>query len=206
MSTVSENMLTYLSQHDDCLNAMAYTLACRREALPFRSFAIASSKDIGAAAATVAPPIKAAAASPDLVMIFTGQGAQCSMMGAALLQSSEFRRDLEELDAILQSCAKPPAWSIIEELSKTSENSRVYDAELSQPLCAAVQLGLVEDMKRKHVRPSTVIEHSSGEIAAAYAAEALSKREAILIAYYRGLVSLGRTRTGGMAAIGLSAS
>lgn len=54
------------------------------------------------------------------------------------------------------------------------------------------------------VVPVAVVGHSSGEIAAAYAAGYLSMQEAIIIAYYRGHVteqSLG----GGMAAIGLGA-
>ena len=47
--------------------------------------------------------------------------------------------------------------------------------------------------------------HSSGEIAAAYASGALTASEAILVAYYRGLATLGlgKIHRGGMAAIGL---
>ena len=48
--------------------------------------------------------------------------------------------------------------------------------------------------------------HSSGEIAAAYAAGYLSMGEAIVIAYYRGRVMTKQTRQGAMAAIGLGAN
>ena len=50
-----------------------------------------------------------------------------------------------------------------------------------------------------------MVGHSSGEIAAAYACETITAAEAILIAYYRGLATLGlgKTHPGGMAAIGL---
>ena len=51
--------------------------------------------------------------------------------------------------------------------------------------------------------PSAVVGHSSGEIAAAYAAGALSKESALIAAYYRGFVCNRWTKAGGMAAIGL---
>jgi acyl transferase domain-containing protein len=57
------------------------------------------------------------------------------------------------------------------------------------------------------IRPACVVGHSSGEIAAAYAAGALTAEEAIVVAYYRGQVADQVSRShhrGGMAAVGLS--
>ena len=51
-----------------------------------------------------------------------------------------------------------------------------------------------------------VVGHSSGEIAAAYAARALSFREALIISYYRGYVAKQASSSGGMAAVGLGAT
>lgn len=45
--------------------------------------------------------------------------------------------------------------------------------------------------------------HSSGEIAAAYAAGAISFEAAIIAAYYRGFVTTQQTLEGAMAAVGL---
>jgi acyl transferase domain-containing protein len=45
--------------------------------------------------------------------------------------------------------------------------------------------------------------HSSGEIAAAYAAGALGMKEALLVSYYRGLATSELRRPGAMGAIGL---
>lgn len=53
------------------------------------------------------------------------------------------------------------------------------------------------------ISPSGVIGHSSGEIAAAYAARALLMKEAIVAAYFRGLIMKHHTRSGAMAAIGM---
>lgn len=44
---------------------------------------------------------------------------------------------------------------------------------------------------------------SSGELAAAYASGAITSAEAIIGAYYRGLVTKQQTCSGGMAAVGL---
>jgi acyl transferase domain-containing protein len=59
-----------------------------------------------------------------------------------------------------------------------------------------------------NVQPSAVTGHSSGEIAAAYACNAITAKEAILIGYHRGQSTkgLGKIHSGGMAAIGLGRS
>lgn len=46
--------------------------------------------------------------------------------------------------------------------------------------------------------------HSSGELAAAYAAGALNARDAIVAAFYRGQVCKTAKKIGGMAAVGLN--
>ena len=53
------------------------------------------------------------------------------------------------------------------------------------------------------IRPASVIGHSCGEIAAAYAAGAFDMGTAIIISYYRGQV-VKSSKEGAMAAIGLS--
>lgn len=53
------------------------------------------------------------------------------------------------------------------------------------------------------LRPDTVVGHSSGEIAAAYAAGALTARSAIIAAFLRGIIAKDITRSGAMAAIAL---
>jgi acyl transferase domain-containing protein len=76
-------------------------------------------------------------------------------------------------------------------------------AELSQPLCTAVQIAVVDLLASWGVSPSAVVGHSSGEIAAAYAAGSLSKEDALIVAFYRGFVCKNPTKAGGMAAVGL---
>ena len=80
---------------------------------------------------------------------------------------------------------------------------RLSQAELSQPLCTALQIAIVDLLASWGVSPSAVVGHSSGEIAAAYAAGAISKESALVAAYYRGFVCQNSTEGGGMAVIGL---
>lgn len=109
-------------------------------------------------------------------------------MGQVLIsQSLLFKAVLRECEQVLASLPDKPAWSIIEELSRPGEVSSVYQSAYSQPLCTALQLALVVLWKSWGLVPHAVLGHSSGEIAAAYAAGFLSLRDAIVIAYYRGL-------------------
>jgi acyl transferase domain-containing protein len=87
---------------------------------------------------------------------------------------------------------------------KPLETSQIHKSSLSQPLCTALQVALYNKFVALGVVPMAVVGHSSGEIAAAYAAGYVSMEEAIIIAYYRGYItrhSLG----GGMAVVGLGA-
>lgn len=76
-------------------------------------------------------------------------------------------------------------------------------AEFSQPLCTAIQVALVDLLATWSITPSAVVGHSSGELAAAYAAGVLTSADAIIAAFYRGHVCKTAKKTGGMAAIGL---
>jgi acyl transferase domain-containing protein len=91
----------------------------------------------------------------------------------------------------------------LDELLKPESASFLEKAEFSQPICTALQVALVNLLSTWRIRPSAVVGHSSGEIAAAYAAGSLTIEEAITVAYYRGLVTKQQKRRGGMAAIGL---
>ncbi len=90
-----------------------------------------------------------------------------------------------------------------EELVKPPEESRVHEARIFSTPVRGNQIALVNSLQHAEIYPDVVIGHSSGEIAAAYAVGALSLREAMTIAYYRGLATKDLPSTGGMAAIGL---
>ncbi|KAI1864640.1 hypothetical protein JX265_008364 [Neoarthrinium moseri] len=185
----------------DRLHDLAYTLANRREHLPHRSFKVVGTTDI--------PPSqgrKIPGQSMSLVMVFTGQGAQWPRMGRELLLRDDliFQETIRTLDRHLEAIPEPPQWTIEAELQKSAKTSRVQKAELSQPLCTAVQIGLVDLLAAIGIEPAAVVGHSSGELAAAYASGALTAKEAIIGAYQRGQAAKLQNRKGAMAAVGLS--
>ncbi|RDW67402.1 type I polyketide synthase [Aspergillus mulundensis] len=122
---------------------------------------------------------------PRIALIFSGQGAQYAEMGRDLLKSyPSFVRSLER--ARQQLSRLGCTWDLLSELCRPKADSRVNEPAFSQPMCTAIQLALVDLLNEFGVSPSAVLGHSSGEIGAAYAAGALSFRDAITVAYYRG--------------------
>jgi acyl transferase domain-containing protein len=132
-------------------------------------------------------------------------------MGKILLEQSPlFKAVLLECERVLSGLPDKPTWSIIDELLKSGDDSNIYQSCFSQPLCTALQLGLVALWRSWGLAPSAVVGHSSGEIAAAYAAGYISLRDSMVIAYYRGLclasvaaASPAKKPNGAMCAVGL---
>ncbi|KAF6813125.1 polyketide synthase [Colletotrichum sojae] len=195
------NNQTYIREHPKSLDDVAYTLSCRRTHLPHRAFSVFED----GAELNTSPFAKAPTSAADLVLVFTGQGAQWAQMGAELLQSSPvFARSIAQMDKALSLLSDGPSWTISEELLRPAESSDLHKAYLSQPVCTAVQVALVDALRvAAGVEPFAVVGHSSGEMAAAYASGKLAAREVIVAAYYRGVVSGEVTRPGAMAAVGM---
>ncbi|KAL1639402.1 Type I Iterative PKS [Diplodia intermedia] len=140
--------------------------------------------------------------------IFTGQGAQWAGMGSALIEHCQlFRETINRCEASLAALPDPPPWSLKAELL-ANDLSRISQAAFSQPLCTALQLAMVDVAAAAGVGFSAVVGHSSGEIAAAYAAGILSVSDAMAIAYYRGfhakLAEGEGGKKGGMMAVGMT--
>lgn len=195
---------------------LALSLSVRRSMHRYRSFAIGEDaaslmKDL-AEPRPVAGWTRALEERPRIGFVFTGQGAQWNAMGRQLLeQCALFRQTIERCDEVLRALPDAPDWTCVGELLKSAEASRLSQSRFSQPLCAALQLGLVDLLKAWGIEPSAVVGHSSGEVVAAYAAGALSFENTIICAYYRGLYMSKGTGTaasarGAMMAVGMSES
>lgn len=128
-------------------------------------------------------------------------------MGRELMKEySEFNESLNSMDRVLQSLEHAPKWTITDTLSNVDDKDILAKPEFSQPICTALQIALVDFLAAWQVTPAAVIGHSSGEIAAAYAAGALSMREAVIVAFYRGYVCSKTQKRGAMAAVGLGSN
>lgn len=196
-----ENHASYLASHPGSLNDISYTLSSRRQTHTHKGFCVASEGESFELSRITKPE-----ETPNVIFAFTGQGAQFAGMGHELiLQEPSFAASIKALDEILASLPEPPSWTLQDEILKPKSKSRLSEAEFSQPCCTAIQVALVDILTKWGVKPAGVVGHSSGEIGAAYAAGALTASEAIVVAYYRGLatVGLGKLHRGGMAAIGL---
>lgn len=108
-------------------------------------------------------------------------------MGQALLEHSKlFSRIVDECDSVLGALSDGPEWKLREILAGLDDSNLIDTPAISQTTCTVLQLGLVEVWASWGVKPQLVVGHSSGEIAACYAAGVYSLRDALLIAYYRG--------------------
>ncbi|KAL4915858.1 hypothetical protein BDW62DRAFT_203310 [Aspergillus aurantiobrunneus] len=173
---------------DAVLARLAYTLS-KQSVHAFRAVFVASDLDglIGQLNAASHSPVprQEKMGQSRIALVFSGQGAQYAEMGRDLLKSyPSFVRSLEGARQQLARLGCP--WDLLSELCRPKADSRVNEPAFSQPLCTAIQLALVDLLNEFGVVPSAVLGHSSGEIAAAYAAGAVSFKDAITIAYYRG--------------------
>ncbi|PKX95178.1 putative polyketide synthase [Aspergillus novofumigatus IBT 16806] len=193
-----EALKAYIDTSSVCPSDLAHTLALKREHMVHRAFAILDSNG------QVSSFERLKSGCPQVTFVLTGQGAQWPGMGRELfLESERFRQAIKMLDRVLQSLENPPKWTIEGELQQCNDPDRFKEADVAQTLCAAVQIGVVNILREWGVKPSSVIGHSSGEIAAAYASGAVPAEVAIRIAYLRGQTIMSSRSNGAMAAVGL---
>jgi NADPH:quinone reductase-like Zn-dependent oxidoreductase/malonyl CoA-acyl carrier protein transacylase len=207
LSQVAKNIVIYLEQRPEIFQKdlpanLAYTLGQRRSLLQWRVAipALNSFELIEAINGEKFTPGKETE-QLRIGFIFTGQGAQWHAMGRELYeQYPTFSSSIHRADQCLVE--NGAEWSLIgkdsdlfhrqladffvDELDKDAKDSRVSEAHISQPSCTAIQLALVDLLRSWGVRPTAVAGHSSGEIAAAYAAEIIDFESAMTIAYHRG--------------------
>ncbi|KAK4183666.1 putative polyketide synthase [Podospora australis] len=206
----------WLEQHAELYQTtmprnLSYTLCQRRSHLPWRVSVVAGMcSDVATSLNShEVDPVRASSEPPKLAFVFTGQGAQWWGMGRELLQTHPlFGNAIQRADKALKDIGAD--FSIYEELTRDKKTSKVAMAHISQPICSAVQLALVDLLRSFGIRPSAVTGHSSGEIGAAYAAGALDFESAMAAAYYRGqvIIELKNTHTelkGSMMAVGSGA-
>ncbi|TGO26315.1 hypothetical protein BPAE_0062g00360 [Botrytis paeoniae] len=204
---MSDLYINFIREEQPCIDDLAHTQAVRRNHFQWRSFIVTRQYDSTMFEAL--EPIKPIRANKEqrIAFIFTGQGAQCLGMGRELISFQTFKDSLKDSDRCLNSLGCP--WSIQEKIEESHHNFLIDNPEYSQPLTTCLQIALVDLLKSFGIIPSSVIGHSSGEIAAAYAAGALSRSSAVKVSYYRGIVSskLATLRNDmGMMAVGLSKS
>jgi len=207
----------HLKTHPDIkLVDLAYTLS-RRGNFPFRaSFSTISTAQLSKKlrhSTDLANTSRVRAISEKLPLrilgIFNGQGAQWPTMGKELYQNCNLFRDaISQMQQSLDDLPDGPEWSLADQLCAPPARSNVQEPAVSQPLCTALQIALTKLLRAAGITFSGIVSHSSGEVAAAYAAGYLSMSNAIRVSYLRGkytnLAKGSDGLPGKMIAVGLS--
>ncbi|KAI1176151.1 hypothetical protein F4777DRAFT_578200 [Nemania sp. FL0916] len=203
---LSDKKLSGLQEEAEFLTNLAYTLDRRRTLFSYAStFVAASVPELITALENPKhrKPQRSCVEQPRIGFVFTGQGAQWYAMGRELIETYPvYKASLLEADGYLQEFGSD--WSLLEELLRDEKTSRVGQLAISTPLCVALQISLVRLLEHWGISPAGVSSHSSGEIAAAYAAGALTYRSAMAIGYCRvESAPTATAATGGMMAVGV---
>ncbi|KAJ4011786.1 hypothetical protein NW752_004187 [Fusarium irregulare] len=199
---------THVSNNKVLLDRLAYTLDQRRSRFTWNTAVVGKTKaELISALDPAIVPLARSDSTPRLGFVFTGQGAQWHAMGRELIVSyPAFRESILQGELILKDLGC--TWSATEELLRDTQTTRVNQVMLSLPLCCLVQMALVRLLRSWGIHPTAVTGHSSGEVGAAFAANALNMREALAVVWSRGTLTeefqRKIQRKGGMLAAGLS--
>ncbi|KAI0521004.1 polyketide synthase [Xylaria bambusicola] len=194
LKSLIEQTMQIVAESGDGVNFMkdlAYTLSKGRDTLQHRGYLLATwNENITryAVSADEKTTVEETKGLP-FAFVFGGQGSQYPGMAKdLLLHNAPFRESIRKLDQILKTIPAlyRPSWTLEQTILDDPQVSRINEASRSQPVCTAIQIGLIDLLRSWNVQPKYVVGHSSGEIAAAYAADFLDPKQAILAAYFRG--------------------
>ncbi|MEU6112928.1 SDR family NAD(P)-dependent oxidoreductase, partial [Streptomyces albidoflavus] len=185
---------------------VGFSLATTRTALEHRAVVVGASREAlveglsavaeGRSAAGV---VEGVAGEPGrIAFVFPGQGSQWQGMALELLDSSPvFAARMAECGEALSAFTD---WSLDDALHGRVDVERV---DVVQPLLFAVMVSLAAVWEDWGIRPSAVIGHSQGEIAAACVAGALSLEDAARVAALRSRAIVALAGKGGMVSVPL---
>ncbi|TAM03956.1 MAG: type I polyketide synthase, partial [Paraburkholderia sp.] len=136
-----------------------------------------------------------------VALVFSGNGAQWAGMGQQLLaQDATFGAAVAEVDALWCADGSPSLTAV---LSAGVEDEMIAATEHAQPLLFAIQVGIVRAIEARGVAFCASVGHSVGEVAAAWAAGALTLQDAVRVVKTRSRAQATTRGTGRMAAAGI---
>ncbi|MFF5538292.1 type I polyketide synthase [Streptomyces cinerochromogenes] len=188
---------------------VGHSLASTRAALEHRAVVIGADRreltDALDALLTGSTPdgVVRGVAAPDAerVFVFPGQGAQWPRMAVELLDTSPvFAERMRECAAAL---GRVVDWSLLDVLRGVPGAPTLERVDVVQPALFAMMVSLARLWESFGVRPTAVVGHSQGEIAAACVAGALSLEDAARIVALRSRSLVSLAGRGGMVSVSL---
>ncbi|MFC9331984.1 SDR family NAD(P)-dependent oxidoreductase, partial [Kitasatospora sp. NPDC057015] len=137
------------------------------------------------------------------VFVFPGQGSQWPEMGRHLLATEPVFA--AHVAACTEAFAEHADWNLTDLLTEP-DPALLERVDVIQPVLFAVMTGLAELWRHHGIVPDAVVGHSQGEIAAAYAAGALTLQDAARTVILRAQAITALAGTGGMASVPLPAA
>ncbi|MBV9969726.1 MAG: acyltransferase domain-containing protein, partial [Xanthobacteraceae bacterium] len=134
-----------------------------------------------------------------IAFVYSGNGSQWAGMGIAAYGNNEaFRSHFEQVDAQFKQIA---GWSLRDAMFSDKLEEMLPTTKIAQPLIFAVQSAATVAMAARGLRPSVVLGHSVGEVAAAEAAGIFDLRTAVEVIYSRSARQEATRGTGRMMAV-----
>ncbi|MER7638423.1 type I polyketide synthase [Streptomyces sp. NPDC126522] len=191
------------------LTDLAWSLANHRAVLAHRAVVLAEGHDdalagLDALAAGEETPgvITGAPTGDHAVFVFPGQGSQWIGMASELLGRSEvFRDTFADCERVFADLV---GWSVTDAMAGTPGAPSLEQLDVVQPVLFSVMVALARTWQAAGVRPSAVVGHSQGEIAAAYIAGALSLEDAARVVALRSRLIVDVVGLGAMAGVSKS--
>ncbi|MET7766652.1 type I polyketide synthase [Streptomyces sp. NPDC005393] len=191
---------------------VGWSLATTRSVFDYRAVVVGESRDelmaaVEALAAgethsgVIHPGAAAAAGDLGPVLVFPGQGSQWAGMGAGLLDASPvFAARVAECE---QALAPYVDWSLTDVLRGAEGAADLGRVDVVQPVLWAVMVSLAAVWAGHGVKPTAVVGHSQGEIAAAVVAGALSLEDGAKVVALRSRALRRLAGGGAMASLGV---
>jgi acyl transferase domain-containing protein/acyl carrier protein len=194
---------------DLAVGDVGYSLATSRSVFEHRAVVLGHDRKTllgGLGALVGAEPARTvvegvALAGVEPVFMFPGQGSQWSGMTLELLD--RWPVFAERMQACGEALAPFVSWSLESVLRGEPDAPALERVDVVQPVLFAVMVSLAALWRSCGVRPSGVVGHSQGEIAAAHVAGGLSLQDAARIVAVRGRALAGLSGLGAMVSIAL---
>ncbi|MEU4774945.1 type I polyketide synthase, partial [Micromonospora sp. NPDC023644] len=208
----TRDLLDHLETVDDGeLADVSWSLAATRASHDHRAVVFAADRDDLTAAldALVAgrPTAQTVTRAPgtpgEVAFVFPGQGSQWVGMAAELLDTAPVFA--EKFAACAEALRPYVDWSPTDVVRGAPDAPSLERVDVVQPTLFAVSVSLAALWASYGVRPSAVVGHSQGEIAAAYVAGGLTLDDAAAVVALRSRIIAGIAGDGGMVSVATTA-